>query len=67
LKYSVDGDKTRTTWAPKAFVYIIEINTPSYGHVTLKRDGDKDEQGYFAFSNDNYTYYTLVETPTEEN
>lgn len=66
LKYSLDGGSKRFSWAPSNMGYGIVIQAQNIGNISLYRNESKDEQGYFAFSNDNYTYYTREEEPTED-
>ena len=66
LKYTIDTNKinTRFAWAPSSTEYGINIINAS-GNQTLYRNTNKDEGIYYAFSNDNYTYYTTSEEPVE--
>lgn len=65
LKYSLE-DTTRFGWAPKT-KHSIEVYVPqSSSYRYLQRDELRDEQGYFAFQADGYTYYTATEEPTEK-
>jgi hypothetical protein len=64
LKYSLDGNSKRFAWAPSNSEYGINIVSNS-GNLTLYRNTNKDEGIYYAFSNDNYTYYTTSEEPIE--
>ena len=64
LKYSLDGDSKRFAWAPANKDCGINIYS-NVGNQTLYRNTNKDEGIYYAFSNDNYTYYTTSEEPVE--
>lgn len=66
LKYTIDVNKTNTRfdWVPSISKEAIVVNT-KVGCFTLQRNETKDENGYIAFENDNYTFYTTSETPKE--
>lgn len=65
LKYSLDGNSKRFAWAPGSIESRIIVNIQSVGTQVLYRNTNKDEGVYYAFSNDNYTYYTTSEEPVE--
>lgn len=65
LKYSLDGNSKRFAWAPGSIESGIIVNIQSVGTQVLYRNTNKDEGVYYAFSNDNYTYYTTSEEPVE--
>lgn len=66
LKYSLDGTSKRFDWAPSSTEYGIVVHIHNIGKVYIQRNKSKDEQGYYAFSSDNYTYYTKEEEPIED-